>query len=55
MKKCTIKFLSFFLTIISFTSCSQNNEEILVEANLQEAVYCSLVWLTQQLDKNALS
>ena len=34
MKKCTIKFLSFFLTIISFTSCSQNNEEILVEEEI---------------------
>ena len=34
MKKYTIKFLSFFLTIISFTSCSQNNEEILVEEEI---------------------
>ena len=34
MKKCTIKFLSFFLTIISFTLCSQNNEEILVEEEI---------------------
>ena len=34
MKKYTIKFLSFFLIIISFTSCSQNNEEILVEEEI---------------------
>lgn len=34
MKKCIIKFLSFFLTILSFTSCSQNNEEIVVEEEI---------------------
>jgi lysophospholipase L1-like esterase len=31
MKRYIIKFLSFFLAILSFTSCSQNNEEVILE------------------------